>query len=130
MVKKHPSNKTATFKKDSFAKMFGTMKAVGTSNNKLSPHKRWRQTFKLKYPKTEKLVSVEFKDELGGHVGGPVMALSDFKNQIDDIRKDPNYLGYSVFNNKATKELNQSTHKINQGITLAYELLYDIESSK
>lgn len=125
MVKKHPSNKIATFKKDSFAKMFGTFKAVGKSNNKLSPHKRWRQTFKLKYPKTDRLVAVEFRNEFE-----TVMPLSEFKKQIDGFRKDPNYLGYSVFNNKTTKELNKSTHKIDQGITLAYEFLYDIETSK
>ena len=125
MVKKHPSNKIATFEKDSFAKMFGTFKSVGKSNNKLSPHKRWRQTFKLKYPKTEKLVAVEFQNEFD-----TVMPLSELKKQIDEFRKDPNYLGYSVFNNKTSKELNESTHKIDQGITLAYELLYDIETSK
>ena len=130
MAKKYPSNKTTTFDKFSFEKQFGTLKTVGKSNNQLSPHKRWRQTFKLKYPKTEKLVSVEFKDDLGGHVGGPIMTFSDFKKQINDIRKDPNYLGYSIFNNKTTKELNQSTYKIDQGITLAYELYYDIEASK
>lgn len=130
MAKKYPSRNTKTFKKDIVDRFFRNAKRTGKSNNQLSPHKRWRQSFKLQYPTNEKLVSVEYYDKETGHTGGPVLTLAEFKKNIGTIKNDPDYLGFHVFNNKTSKELNQSTYKSQQGITLGYTLFFDDEVSE
>ncbi len=117
-MKKHPSNNTETFKeKDT---IFGNMVLRGTSNNKLSPHKRWRNSFKAKNPAIETYVSVQFKVPGTDYTDGPILTLSEYMENINLIKSDPDYVMTEVISNREIKKVLMTQYRDSQGINLYY----------
>lgn len=117
-MKKHPSNNTKTFKKK--YSFFENMVLRGTSNNKLSPHKRWRNSFRVKYPTIKTYVSVQFNIPGTGYTDGPILTLDEYLENIDLIKSDPDYCMSELMDKREVKKLLMSQYRDSQGINLYY----------
>lgn len=125
MATKHPSKKSMDLIKSSRHDLFSNKKRVGKSNNQLSPHKRWRQSFKARYGSGVKLVSVNYRwydNEGTESVSGTIVPYKSFIKHKKMFTNTPDFINVEIITKKEGKILKQRTYIIDQGITLGYVL--------
>lgn len=123
MAAKHPSNKTTVLNPQKFHL---TTKKTGKSNNQLSPHKRWRQSYQILYPKVQKQVAVEYywyDNEGIESSAGHLVPYKDFIKHKKLYTNNPEFMQASIINKETSDSLQKELYKIRQGITLAYQLV-------
>ena len=119
-MKKYPSNKTETLSKHK--KWYKTKKVKGISNNKTNPHKRWRQSFKAKYPKLDVYVWVDFKVPGYDYLNGQLVSLEYYLDNREEIVNTPDFDSVRVANKAEIHKLLMSEYRNSQGIGLMYSI--------
>lgn len=124
MAAKHPSNKTIAFNKKLPNLLKG--KRTGKSNNQLSPHKRWRQSFKSKYAKKQKMISVNYlwyDHEGNDSITGTIVPYKSFIKHKKLFTNTPEFIDAKIINDKTGTMLEKEIYRLEQGITISYQLI-------
>lgn len=125
MATKHPSKKSMDLIKSNRHDLFSNKKRVGKSNNQLSPHKRWRQSFKARYGSGVKLVSVNYRwydNEGTESVSGTIVPYKQFIKHKKLFTNTPEFIDVAIITKHEGNILSQRTYRIDQGITSGYAL--------